>query len=793
MPPPSKKKDGPSGVWYKLLIVSALLLAFGQLMLHHAQPSSVPAYSSSPKANLIPDEGGALMGPGTDATAGLLQANSALQASLDETKAALRESQGRVQEMGEAARALRVQAETTARAGREKVEPRVQKQDPAVVHAIPTVAVNWPNVGAAALEVAMARADSQGGNGTSKPLLLDDTYTLRPEDCGIILSQRKRVAAMDEDFAFVKYDRGKVAFNKEWSVCDTKQSSVDLVHCLDQWLLRHCRANVLTNAAAALRIGLNPDGGGGAGGSGSSDPAGWAAWVAEVAGAYPALGLVLGVPPSMPPPRSAAGPQRISGVGGGRYFFLAACLHNNAPLLKSGYVENLVALARHLRATGGRAAGAAVGGWPRNRVFVSIYENDSTDGTGKELERLRGALTGAGVEHAVVSEKRGAAVEPDRIDKLSFARGRALAPLLAQHAAGTDNAAGVTGGGGDGGYDGDGGGDDDDDDDGDGRWVVFLNDIGFHWQDVAELVATPVAYDMACGMDFQAGEGVELYDVWVNRDLDGKPVARQAPHFSHPLDKDLLNRGLPVPVSCCWNGAVVVRAKVSVSYQTTQGLLTLTPHSACAGANLGAVSPPLSFDQCHAPIPPIWRPAGFHRPRPAPGLGGLRCGNRVGRCGPGGVPARGESGGRILRRVRVHDLLPGPVGPWPRAHLRQPQVSRRTRWRTRLSLRVRSELGSYARLIPPRSLPAGCGGATRTVRAAQCHRPAAPPRSPPQCPATPLPKGSPSTRPGPPPGPPSPPAAVARAVARAVALAVAQEALAVAQALAATAARRRWC
>ena len=38
-------------------------------------------------------------------------------------------------------------------------------------------------------------------------------------------------------------------------------------------------------------------------------------------------------------------------------------------------------------------------------------------------------------------------------------------------------------------------------------------------------------------------------------------MEREAPHFTSPVDRYLARHRHPVPVSCCWNGAVVVRGE----------------------------------------------------------------------------------------------------------------------------------------------------------------------------------------------------------------------------------------
>lgn len=166
----------------------------------------------------------------------------------------------------------------------------------------------------------------------------------------------------------------------------------------------------------------------------------------------------------------------------------------------------------------------------RNNVFVSIYENDSTDSTRALLKELEKRLNDAGVSNLVLSETRGASIEKDRIDKLSFARNKALEPLKALK--------------------------------GQEGWVIFLNDVSFRAPDMLQLLETQVPYDMVCGLDHQQAATTELYDVWVNRDLDGHPLTRAPPHYTHPADKALFSADQPIPVSCCWNGAVVVKSEV---------------------------------------------------------------------------------------------------------------------------------------------------------------------------------------------------------------------------------------
>jgi hypothetical protein len=59
--------------------------------------------------------------------------------------------------------------------------------------------------------------------------------------------------------------------------------------------------------------------------------------------------------------------------------------------------------------------------------------------------------------------------------------------------------------------------------------VLFLNDILVTADQLVELMLTnDMEYDMACSMDF---ESLQLYDIWVARDLHGRHLSRWFPFF----------------------------------------------------------------------------------------------------------------------------------------------------------------------------------------------------------------------------------------------------------------------
>jgi len=194
------------------------------------------------------------------------------------------------------------------------------------------------------------------------------------------------------------------------------------------------------------------NGGSSFGGSSNNNPRnGFPGWLHEVASAYPALVGALDAPssvyetqlPSRPsahvkassaeatspvlvaPPRGDGGGLPVSrrtssssissssgrGIDSAqtstlRYYYVAACLYNSATLLQNGWADQIVKLATHLRgrgqgerpdAAGNEDAGRESETLPWNRVFVSIYENDSKDSTPAELKKLKQRLDDLGV------------------------------------------------------------------------------------------------------------------------------------------------------------------------------------------------------------------------------------------------------------------------------------------------------------------------------------------------------------------------------------------------------------
>jgi hypothetical protein len=90
--------------------------------------------------------------------------------------------------------------------------------------------------------------------------------------------------------------------------------------------------------------------------------------------------------------------------------------------------------------------------------------------------------------------------------------------------------------------------------------VFFFNDILFSYKDAIKLLRTnKMNYDLACALDFHF---INLYDLWVLRDINGLVVSPTFPYFWDYNSFWRLCFGQPVRVYSCWNGLVVFDASV---------------------------------------------------------------------------------------------------------------------------------------------------------------------------------------------------------------------------------------
>jgi hypothetical protein len=151
---------------------------------------------------------------------------------------------------------------------------------------------------------------------------------------------------------------------------------------------------------------------------------------------------------------------------------------------------------------------------PKNKVYVSIYENDSNDKTRRLLSDFGAALQAIGVDGLWMrsSNMRSAFDSQDRIVMLAEIRNLAIAPLMPYASSDTDNGT-----------------------------LLFLNDVVTCTSDILELIHQQRLHNagMAFGMDWDIVDPDDskydprnppktrvprLYDVWVGRGISGNMV-----------------------------------------------------------------------------------------------------------------------------------------------------------------------------------------------------------------------------------------------------------------------------
>lgn len=211
--------------------------------------------------------------------------------------------------------------------------------------------------------------------------------------------------------------------------------------------------------------------------------------------------------------------------------FVTALLKNNEDILKAGWSDAVVGLARALGP---------------NNVWVSIHESGSVDGTKKELRELQSRLTALGAQHEInmadIGEDIHKMIIEDGPGWISW-KGRRMIrriPWLAElrnmnlGALTALTARNVT-------FD----------------KILFLNDIIFTADDALDLLLTRDGeYAAACGFDYSRSyPTATFYDQFATRDSNGKPVETlYHPYFADGESREVLQKGLPVPVKSCWSG-----------------------------------------------------------------------------------------------------------------------------------------------------------------------------------------------------------------------------------------------
>ncbi|KAH8101711.1 glycosyltransferase family 69 protein [Cristinia sonorae] len=170
-------------------------------------------------------------------------------------------------------------------------------------------------------------------------------------------------------------------------------------------------------------------------------------------------------------------------------------------------------------------------------VFVSIYENGSTDQT-KALLRIFDALCrSVGLRVMIRTSTRTRGAFNHRIEYLAEVRNAAFVPL--HELRNTENEYFDT--------------------------IVFMNDILPCVDDLLELIwqSRNNNAGITCAADYMFHEELGspvFYDNWVARDINGTAL-ENAPFesvFHHPTSQDRFMRHLPIQVQSCWNGVAVL-------------------------------------------------------------------------------------------------------------------------------------------------------------------------------------------------------------------------------------------
>lgn len=181
------------------------------------------------------------------------------------------------------------------------------------------------------------------------------------------------------------------------------------------------------------------------------------------------------------------------------------------------------------------------------KIFLSIYENASSDHTKLAVELFHGFLLTAHIPHKVVASKEQKPAVVHRIEYLAKVRNAAMEPLYNNFTTLGESQTPMT-------FTAD-----------EVTKVIFINDGLFCAEDVLELLlqSNRQESDITCAVDFDVPENPGFYDTWVARDIAGKQFNKY-PFLGWAKDAETNSRfgnWLPAQVQCCWNGAVILNAR----------------------------------------------------------------------------------------------------------------------------------------------------------------------------------------------------------------------------------------
>ncbi|MBW0505156.1 hypothetical protein O181_044871 [Austropuccinia psidii MF-1] len=170
-------------------------------------------------------------------------------------------------------------------------------------------------------------------------------------------------------------------------------------------------------------------------------------------------------------------------------------------------------------------------------VFVSVYENGSSDQTKALLRLFDGLSRSVGIRVVIRTSLRTRGAFHHRIEYLAEVRNAALAPL--QELRDSEGELFDT--------------------------VIFMNDVLPCTDDLLELIWQSRRQNagITCGADYIFHEEIAqpvFYDNWVARDINGTAL-ENAPFesiFRDPPSQHRFERHLPIQVQSCWNGIAIL-------------------------------------------------------------------------------------------------------------------------------------------------------------------------------------------------------------------------------------------
>ncbi|GJQ10007.1 hypothetical protein GpartN1_g1798.t1 [Galdieria partita] len=197
--------------------------------------------------------------------------------------------------------------------------------------------------------------------------------------------------------------------------------------------------------------------------------------------------------------------------------YLGLLLHANEKSLVESWVKETIKLVKNLTER-------------RLDVFISIIEDGCTQDAKAQLQYFSSLLRELQVGFLFILGKSFVGY-PHRIYTLSRIRNCVLLPLIRQEILATH--------------------------------VLMFNDVTYQFERVLDLITDGQSYDMKCGIDYfiSTEKTLQLYDLWVMRDMDGDIPRAKYPFFNI-YDNERFVRKLPFRAYCCWGGIALLNGSL---------------------------------------------------------------------------------------------------------------------------------------------------------------------------------------------------------------------------------------